>query len=65
MSCHPSIVLHMALAYEGSASVVLFLDMRNENRLISDSLYCAGFTAGFRNQDDQNERPQFVSDFSL
>ena len=33
--------------------------------LFSDCTCCAGFSAGFRNQDNQNGSLQFVHDFSL
>ena len=33
--------------------------------LFSDCTSCTDFSAGFRNPDNQNGRPQFVRDFSL
>ena len=33
--------------------------------LFFDCVYCAGFSAGFRNQDNQNGTLQFVRDLSL
>ena len=65
MSCDPSIVLHVT--HEGPAFIVLFLDMRNavSSHFLTVCTVQVSVYAGFRNQGNQNGRPQFVRDLNL